>query len=55
MDKPVVIRIWLEGTDEACTDDLRDADYSIRLRFAGTDEDGNLLEDSNPNKKGKSQ
>lgn len=55
VDKPVVIRIWLEGTDEACTDELRDADYSIRLRFAGTDEDGNLLEDSNPNKKGKSQ
>ena len=51
IDKPVVLRIWLEGTDEACTDALRDQDYSIRLRFAGTDEDGNLLEDSNPNRK----
>lgn len=49
VDKPVVVRIWLEGTDELCTDALRDQDYSIRLRFAGTDEDGNLLEDSAPN------
>lgn len=43
VDKPVVIRIWLEGTDEACTDDLRNADYSIRLRFVGTDEFGTPL------------
>ena len=46
VDKPVVLRLWLEGTDEACTDDLRDMDYSIRLRFVGTDENGNLLEDA---------
>ncbi|MGM9605766.1 MAG: hypothetical protein ACI3XG_11965 [Faecousia sp.] len=46
VDKPVVIRVWLEGTDEACTDELRDTDYSIRLRFVGTDEAGNLLEDA---------
>ena len=46
VDKPVILRLWLEGTDEACTDDLRDMDYSIRLRFVGTDEDGNLLEDA---------
>ena len=45
-DKPVILRIWLEGTDEACTDELRDMDYSIRLRFVGTDESGNLLEDA---------
>ncbi|MDY3224495.1 MAG: hypothetical protein SOW84_01295 [Candidatus Faecousia sp.] len=45
VDKPVVMRVWLEGTDEACTDALRGADYSIRLRFIGTDENGNLLED----------
>lgn len=44
-DKPVVVRIWLEGTDEACTDELRRAEYSIRLRFVGTDENGNLLSD----------
>ena len=46
VDKPVILRLWLEGTDEACTDDLRDMDYSIRLRFVGTDENGNLLEDA---------
>ena len=46
VDKPVAVRIWLEGTDEGCTDHLRGAEYSIRLRFVGTDEDGNVLEDS---------
>lgn len=45
-DKPVTVRIWLEGTDEACTDDLRGAAYSIQLRFVGTDENGNILEDT---------
>ena len=46
MSKPVKVRIWLEGTDENCTDELRSADYQIQLRFIGTDEDGNLLEDA---------
>ena len=36
-DKPVIVRIWLEGTDPACTDELRGADYAITLRFEGTD------------------
>ena len=45
VDKPVIVRIWLEGTDEACTDALRRADYKIQLRFVGTDEYGNLLTD----------
>lgn len=45
VDQPVVVRVWLEGTDEACTDDLRGADYSIQLRFVGTDENGNPLDD----------
>ena len=40
VDKPVVVHIWLEGTDPACTDELKKADYSIRLRFTGTDMDG---------------
>lgn len=44
IDKPVVVRIWLEGTDEACTDALRKADYAISLRFVGTDEDNNILD-----------
>ena len=43
-NQPVLVHIWLEGTDEACTDALRGADYAIRLRFVGTDEDGNVLD-----------
>lgn len=43
-DKAVVMHIWIEGTDELCTDDLKGADYSIALRFQGTDEDGNVFE-----------
>lgn len=42
-DKSVVVHIWLEGTDENCTDDLRNADYAIQMRFEGTDSDNNLL------------
>jgi hypothetical protein len=36
-NKAVTVRIWLEGTDEACTDALREAGYSIRLRFEGSE------------------
>ena len=39
-DKPVVVHIWLEGTDPQCTDELKKADYSIKLRFTGTDMNG---------------
>lgn len=46
VDKPVTVRIWLEGTDEICTDALRGVPYNIQLRFVGTDENGNLLENS---------
>ena len=41
---PVVVHVWLEGTDESCTDELRGAEYSIRLRFEGTDEENNILD-----------
>jgi hypothetical protein len=44
VDKSVLVHVWLEGTDESCTDDLRGADYSIRLRFVGTDEQNRLLD-----------
>ena len=40
VDKPVLVHIWLEGTDPVCTDELRSSDYEIRLRFTGTDENG---------------
>lgn len=45
-DKAVLVRIWLEGSDPACTDALRKADYQIRLRFIGTDENNNILDGS---------
>lgn len=50
-NQPVVVHIWLEGTDEACTDELRGADYSIQMRFVGTDEDGNVLDGADKNEK----
>ena len=43
-NQPVIVRIWLEGTDPACTDEIRDADYKIRLRFVGTDQDNQILD-----------
>lgn len=46
VDKPVVVRIWLEGTDPACNDSIRNADFKIWLRFIGTDENGNPLLDT---------
>jgi len=45
VDKPVVVRVWLEGTDPSCNDAIRNADYKIWLRFIGTDENGNPLID----------
>lgn len=44
VDQPVVVHIWLEGSDERCTDALRGGDYSIRLRFVGTDEENHELD-----------
>ena len=43
-DQPVTVRVWLEGTDEACTDALRNAEYAIQLRFEGTDENNISLD-----------
>ena len=37
VDKAVLVHVWLEGTDEACTDELKEAEYAIRLRFTGED------------------
>jgi hypothetical protein len=44
VDKPVVVHIWLEGTDANCTDALKGADYSIALRFVGTDKQNKILD-----------
>lgn len=35
VDKPILVHIWMEGTDPACTDSLKAADYAIRMRFTG--------------------
>lgn len=43
-DKPVIVKIWMEGTDPACDDELRGADYSISLRFVGTDKNHQILD-----------
>ena len=45
-DYPVVVHIWMEGTDEACTNALKGGDYAIQLRFEGTDEQHQVLDDS---------
>lgn len=42
-DTELDVCIWMEGTDEACTDDVKNGDFSIRLRFVGTDEDNNPI------------
>ncbi len=38
VDVPVTIRIWLEGTDPNCTNEIQGADYQIQLKFEGSDE-----------------
>ena len=42
-DLEVQMYIWLEGTDEYCTNELKGSLYSIALRFQGTDADGDPL------------
>lgn len=36
-DTEVEVCVWMEGTDEACTDALKEGDFAIQLRFVGTD------------------
>jgi len=40
---PVIVHIWMEGTDPVCTDALRGTDYSIALRFEGTGRNNEML------------
>lgn len=37
VDKSAVVRIWLEGTDENCTNMVKGADYSVSMRFEGVE------------------
>lgn len=41
-NKPVVVRIWLEGTDANCTNMLKGGTYSVYMRFEGVETDGTL-------------
>jgi len=43
VDQPVLVRIWLEGTDELCTNALKGSNYALTLRFEGTTEDNQLF------------
>jgi hypothetical protein len=43
-DQPVTVHVWMEGSDAACTDELRGSQYTIRLRFEGTGPNGEVLE-----------
>ena len=36
--KKVTIRIWVDGEDPQCDDDVQDADLKVALSFVGTDE-----------------
>ncbi len=46
VDTPVVVRIWLEGTDPRCTNELKGSEYEIALRFEGTTQDHKLFSDA---------
>lgn len=46
VNKKVLIHIWLEGTDPACTDELKGTDYSISMRFEGTDAQNRLFDEA---------
>ncbi len=43
-DKTVVVRVWMEGTDPNCNNDLKGSEYSLRMRFEGSDEYNRPLE-----------
>lgn len=38
-DVPLKVCVWLEGTDEACSNEIKESSYEIRLRFEGFDEE----------------
>ncbi len=43
VDTPVTVRVWLEGTDPECINKISNSDYSIKLRFEGTDKNNNTF------------
>jgi len=43
-DQQAILRIWLEGNDPNCKNDLKNIDFSIKLKFEGTDINNNRLQ-----------
>lgn len=42
-DKEIILRIWVEGTDENCTNDLKGSEFSLKFKFVGTNEENSLI------------
>lgn len=42
--KQITFRIWAEGNDPECDDDVQDANVTIQMLFAGTDDNNSLFE-----------
>lgn len=49
VNKPIIVRVWVEGEDPACTDEIQTGDFQIQLRFEATDESHHVIFSSNPN------
>ena len=42
--KPIIFRIWAEGNDPECDDDVQDANLTMTMLFGGTDENNAAFE-----------
>lgn len=42
--KQITIRVWAEGNDNECDNDVQDANLTIQMLFAGSDETNNSFE-----------
>lgn len=42
--KQITLRIWAEGNDPECDNDVQDANLTIQMLFGGADENGNMFE-----------
>ncbi len=41
--KQIIVRLWVEGEDPQCDDDVQDAQLSVQLCFMGTDENNEAI------------
>ncbi|MBQ3264949.1 MAG: hypothetical protein IJH07_04140 [Ruminococcus sp.] len=42
--KQITVRIWAEGNDPECDNDVQDSELTIQMLFGGADENGNSFE-----------